>query len=57
MLTPLEDDGKAPLILRDLAIVRGDTVQSFQCDSVYYVGSVAASGSQWPPGCFWGCSC
>lgn len=47
LLTALEDDGKVPLILGDLAIVRGETVQSFQGDSVYYVGSLSLWKRLW----------
>lgn len=47
LLTALEDDGKVPLILGDLAIVRGDTVQSYQGDSVYYVGSLSLWKRLW----------
>lgn len=38
-----------PLILSDLATVRGDTVQSFQGDSVYYAGSLSLRKRLWFP--------
>jgi cellulose synthase operon protein B len=41
LLGALENDAKVPLILGDLAVVRGDTVQSYLGDSVYYVGSLS----------------
>jgi hypothetical protein len=47
LLAALENDGKVPLILGDLAIVRGDTVQSYQGDSVYYVGSLSLWKRLW----------
>ncbi len=41
LLNTLEDDSKVPMIRGDLAIVRGDNVQSYQGDAVYYVGSLS----------------
>ncbi len=41
LVTTLEDDGKVPLLRGELAIVRGDAVQSFAGDDVYYVGSLS----------------
>ena len=47
LLASLEDDGKVPQILGDLAIVRGDTVQSYRGESVYYVGSLSLWKRLW----------
>lgn len=47
LLGALENDAKVPLILGDLAVVRGDTVQSYQGDSVYYVGSLSLWKRLW----------
>ncbi len=47
LLAALEDDGKVPQILGDLAIVRGDTVQSYRGESVYYVGSLSLWKRLW----------
>ncbi|MBL8270097.1 cellulose biosynthesis cyclic di-GMP-binding regulatory protein BcsB [Steroidobacter sp.] len=47
LIGTLEDDGKVPLILGDLAIVRGDTVQSYRGDSVYYVGTLSLWKRLW----------
>ena len=37
----LEDEGKVPMIRGDLAIVRAGNVQSYQGESLYYVGSLS----------------
>jgi hypothetical protein len=37
----LEDEGKVPMIRGDLAIVRAGDVQSYQGESLYYVGSLS----------------
>lgn len=47
LIATLEDDGKVPLIRGDLAVVRGDTVQSYQGDSIYYVGSLSMGKRLW----------
>lgn len=47
LLATLEDEGKVPLILGDLAVVRGDTVQSYQSASIYYVGSLSLWKRLW----------
>lgn len=47
LLATLEDDGKVPQILGDLAIVRGDTVQSYRGNSVYYVGTLSLWKRLW----------
>jgi hypothetical protein len=36
-----------PQITGDLAITRGDTVQSYRSDSVYYVGSLSVWKRLW----------
>jgi cellulose synthase operon protein B len=41
LLDTLEDEGKVPSIRGDLTIVRGGTVQSYQAEATYYVGSLA----------------
>jgi hypothetical protein len=41
LVAALADDGKVPLIRGELAIVRGDGVQSFAGDHTYYVGSLS----------------
>jgi hypothetical protein len=41
LLNILEDDSKVPMLRGDLAIVRGNDVQSYQSDAVYYVGSLS----------------
>jgi hypothetical protein len=40
LVSTLEDDGKVPQIRGDLAIVRGETVQSYRGEDTYYVGSL-----------------
>jgi hypothetical protein len=47
LIATLEDDGKVSLIRGDLAVVRGDTVQSYQGDSIYYVGSLSLGKRLW----------
>jgi len=47
LIAVLEDDGKVPLIRGDLTVVRGDTVQSYQSDAVYYVGSLSLWKRLW----------
>jgi hypothetical protein len=47
LLGALENGAKVPLILGNLAVVRGDTVQSYQGDSVYYVGSLSLGKRLW----------
>lgn len=47
LIATLEDDGKVPLIRGDLAVIRGDTVQSYQGDSIYYVGSLSMAKRLW----------
>lgn len=47
LLATLEDDGKVPQIIGDLAIVRGDTVQSYRGESVYYVGTLSLWKRLW----------
>jgi cellulose synthase operon protein B len=37
----LEDEGKVPMIRGDLAIVRAGDIQSYQGESLYYVGSLS----------------
>jgi hypothetical protein len=41
LVASLEDESKVPSIRGDLAIVRGGSVQSYQGESVYYVGSLS----------------
>ncbi len=40
LLSALEDEGKTSLMHGELAVLRGDSVQSFRPDDVYYVGSL-----------------
>ncbi|HEY0683211.1 MAG TPA: cellulose biosynthesis cyclic di-GMP-binding regulatory protein BcsB [Steroidobacter sp.] len=47
LLVALEDDGKVPQILGDLAIVRGDSIQSYRGNSTYYVGSLSLWQRAW----------
>jgi cellulose synthase operon protein B len=41
LVASLEDESKVPSIRGNLAIVRGGSVQSYQGESVYYVGSLS----------------
>jgi cellulose synthase operon protein B len=41
LIAALEDDSKVPLIRGELAIVRGDGIQSFAGEQTYYVGSLS----------------
>lgn len=41
LLTALEDNGRVKYVRGDLAIVRGDEVQSFRGEPVYYVGELS----------------
>jgi hypothetical protein len=41
LVATLEDDSKVPLIRGELAIVRGEGVQSFSGEDTYYVGSLS----------------
>lgn len=47
LVTALEDDGRVPLIRGDLAIVRNNTVESYQGQSIYYVGSLSLWKRLW----------
>jgi cellulose synthase operon protein B len=40
LVTALGDDGKVSLIRGELAVIRNDTIQSYQGSDVYYVGSL-----------------
>jgi cellulose synthase operon protein B len=40
LIDVLEDEGRVPLIRGDLALVRAGQVESFQAESVYYVGNL-----------------
>jgi cellulose synthase operon protein B len=47
LVTALEDDGRLPLIRGDLAVVRNNTVESYQGQSIYYVGSLSLWKRLW----------
>lgn len=47
LVAALEDDGKVPSIRGDLAVIRNDTVQSYQGQSLYYVGSLSVGKRLW----------
>lgn len=47
LVTALEDDGRVPLIRGDLAVVRNNTVESYQGQSIYYVGSLSLWKRLW----------
>jgi len=47
LIAALEDDGKVPLIRGDLAVIRNDTVESYQGAAVYYVGSLSLWKQLW----------
>ena len=47
LITALEDDGRVPLIRGDLAVVRNNTVESYQGQSIYYVGSLSLWKRLW----------
>jgi hypothetical protein len=47
LVTALEDDGRVPLIRGDLAVVRNNTVASYQGQSIYYVGSLSSWKRLW----------
>ena len=47
LVTALEDDGRLPLIRGDLAVVRNNTVASYQGQSIYYVGSLSLWKRLW----------
>jgi hypothetical protein len=47
LVTALEDDGRVPLIRGDLAVVRNNTVESYQGQSIYYVGSLSVWKRLW----------
>lgn len=47
LVTALEDDGRVPLIRGDLAVVRNNTVESYQGQSIYYVGSLSGWKRLW----------
>ena len=41
LVAALEDESKVPLIRGELAVVRNDTIQSYQGGDLYYVGSLS----------------
>lgn len=47
LVTALEDDGRLPSIRGDLAVVRNNTVESYQGQSIYYVGSLSVWKRLW----------
>jgi cellulose synthase (UDP-forming) len=47
LIAALEDDGKVPLIRGGLAVIRNDTVESYQGQSLYYVGSLSSWKRLW----------
>lgn len=47
LIAALEDDGKVASIRGDLAVIRNDTVESYQGRAVYYVGSLSLWKRLW----------
>jgi len=47
LISTLEDDGRVPLIRGDLAVVRNNTVESYQGLSIYYIGSLSLWKRLW----------
>lgn len=47
LVAALEDDSQVPLIRGDLAVVRNNTVASYQGQSIYYVGSLSLWKRLW----------